>query len=169
MLLKTICFQSEIQTFDIIRPSVPNLAQINSLIALFHKLLINKTTLSIFPNFVYSYLWFIFTSQDEGNMTVLLRLAFTTRIPQDIFVTWRNVFTSDFVTKLFISNQTYEIFFMCLVPPFVVKMTVSVMFVPRAAVGCIGHHEPKNAWCNPGWTNAVTVHCPVTWLAFCSF
>ena len=43
----------------------------------------------------------------------MLRLAFTTRISQDIFITWRNVFASDFVTKLSISYQTYEIFLSC--------------------------------------------------------
>lgn len=87
---------------------------------MFHKLLINKTTHSFVSEFflhlLMIYIYLTLCLQDEGNMTVLLRLAFTTRIPQDIFVTWRNVFTSDFVTNT--QPNLWDFSFMCLVSTF---------------------------------------------------
>jgi hypothetical protein len=94
MLLSTTFFISRYKILiQFVRPShiSPYTTRtINTLITLFHKLLISKTTHSIisefFLNLLVIHIYLTLCLQDEGNMT-MVRLAFTARIPQDIFVT----------------------------------------------------------------------------------
>jgi hypothetical protein len=142
MLLSTVFFISRYKILiQSIRPSQISpctTRTISTLIALFHKLPINMAFHSTVSEFSFQllviHIYLTMCLQDEEKHDNAKACVHDSHSPGYFCHMTKYIYVR-------LSNETVckhpnlrDFSFVCLVPPFVVKMTVSVMFVPRAAV-----------------------------------